>query len=94
MFIDPAHNYYVSKPLHVYFLFNYHTVLLLLCCCFLYLFPFQGDVDPVEFLTVIVTAHYLDPPQSETADLSRLTDALPKWVTMVSWSAVYKEWIF
>ena len=47
-----------------------------------------------DLMKVATVAHYLDPPQSHTADLSRLLDDLPQWTTPVAWSAIYKEWIF
>lgn len=54
----------------------------------------QGDMDAEEMLRIAATAHYLDVPESQTADLSKLADDLPEWVSAISWTAVYREWIF
>ena len=47
-----------------------------------------------KLVRISSVAHYLDPPQSKTADLSKLQDDLPNWVTPIAWTVVYKEWVF
>jgi hypothetical protein len=51
-------------------------------------------MDAKELLRIAVSAHYLNPPESQSADIRKLADALPDWVSAISWTATYREWIF
>lgn len=54
----------------------------------------EGDVEANELLRILVTAHHLTPPNSVTDELRSLESALPDWVSPVSWTAIYREWVF
>ena len=45
-------------------------------------------------LSLSVAAHYIDPPLSQSPDLSRLLSAMPDWVTPIAWTCALTKWTF
>ena len=54
----------------------------------------QGVAKNSESLRLLMVAHYLDPPESLSPDLERVTKDMPAWVTDIGWAVSMDEWIF